>query len=552
MRYTAGFLLPGAAWAAAPAAQPPPGALGYLLAATAAAVLAVLSWSFVRRRHKAALEERFRDLFDNTSYLIFTCTPDGSITSLNRAAERAFGHRPGRIPGATLPDLLAPEHREAAARLLARLAAGESLPPFDLDLATPAGGRRTLEIGAHLLRRPGRPPEIQGIARDVTGRVREAAEAAARARSEFLANLSHEIGTPLSGLVRLAEVLRDTPLDDEQRECLGNIRGTAELLLTVLGGFQDSPKIESGSLALEEAPFALRPFLEDSLRALLVRADREGPVVVRDVRPDVPEWVVGDALRLRQILLNLMGNAMRITGRGGISVAVECAERGAAGVLLRFSVAEAAAGGVVPDRHAGICEALEQAGGSATRRPGGAGLGLAMSARLTALMGGGLRVDSRAGEGSTFTFTARLRIAGAEHAGPPPPVPRRPLRILLAGDNPVNRKLAKLLLEKQGHSVAVAANGAGALRASAREDFDLCLMDVQMPEMDGLACARAVRDRERGKRRRLPIVAMSARALESERERCLAAGMDAYVSKPVGVKELAEAIERCAGAARPR
>jgi PAS domain S-box-containing protein len=543
------------------------------------AILAVLAWGFVLRRRvrsqtailrqkleaEAALEERFRDLFDNANDLIFTCAPDGSISSLNRAAERAFGCRREQAAGTSLLKFVAPEHRDRAGQWLARLAAGEKLPPFALDLITPAGIRRTLEIGAHLLCRPGRQPEIESIGRDITDRMRaeaelklakDAAEAANRAKSEFLANMSHEIRTPLNGLMGMTELLIETPLDEEQREYLATIHSSAEQLLSIINEVLDFSKIESGKLALEVAPLAVRPFLEDALKALIVRATQKGLVVVRDVRPDVPEWVLGDAVRLCQILLNLTGNAIKFTERGGVSVTVECAERGEKDVLLRFSVADTGIG-IPPEKQASIFEAFVQADGSTTRRYGGTGLGLAISLRLAKLMGGSILVKSRLGEGSTFTFTARLGIAPQDCAPARASAPRalahpqRSLRILVAEDNPVNQKLTRLLLEKRGHSVAVVANGEEALRASAREEFDLCLMDVQMPLMDGIECTRAIRESERGGHRRLPIVAMTAHALPSDRERCLAAGMDGYISKPVRVRELAETVERCAGALRP-
>ncbi|HWQ54021.1 MAG TPA: ATP-binding protein [Bryobacteraceae bacterium] len=548
-----------------------------ILAAMAVAVVLAVAWGLALRRRmrsqaamlsqkrdaEAALEERYRDLFDNASDLVFTSTLDCRLTSLNCAAERVCGYRREEAVGKSVLDIMASDQRERAAEIFGELATGAPMPPFALDLITAAGARRTVEVSAHLLRRAGREPELEYIARDVTERMRaeaelkhakDAAEAANQAKSEFLANMSHEIRTPLNGLMGMTELALDTELDAEQREYLTTVKSSADMLLTIINEILDFSKIESGKMALEMTPFEVRPFMEESAKALLVRAEQKGLVVVRDVRPDVPEWVVGDAVRLRQILLNLTGNAVKFTERGGISVAVECEERTSTEVRLRFSVADTGIG-IPLDKQNTIFEAFVQADGSTTRRYGGTGLGLAISARLAGLMGGTIRVESRPAEGSTFTFTARLGIGAPAHPSTPAapaettlPRPTRPLRILLAEDNPVNQRLALLLLQKQGHSVAVAANGEEALRACGQEEFDLALMDVQMPVMDGIACTRAIREREGATQRHLPVVAMTAHALKADRDRCLKAGMDDYVSKPVRVKELAEAIERCVAA----
>jgi CheY-like chemotaxis protein len=331
------------------------------------------------------------------------------------------------------------------------------------------------------------------------------------------------------------------------------VRASAELLLSIINEILDFSKIESGKMALDPVCFTLRPLVDEALKPLAVRARQKDLAFTFDVRPDIPEYLEGDPLRLRQVLVNLTGNAVKFTEKGGISVVLECQERTAAGVLLHASVADTGIG-IAAEKHAKIFEAFVQADGSTTRRYGGTGLGLAISSRLASLMGGRVWLESAPGLGSTFHFTAQLGFAQAgagepESAEPAAPsvvaAPARPLRILLAEDNLVNQKLAVAILEKQGHSVAVVSNGVEALRTIEANAFDLVLMDVQMPVMDGIECTRAVRAAESGTARHLPVLAMTAHALTADRERCLAAGMDGYISKPVRVRDLVDAIERC-------
>jgi PAS domain S-box-containing protein len=540
-------------------------------------VLAVLVWVAALRRRvrqqtailrqklerEAALEERYRDLFENANDLIITFDLQGRLTSMNRAASLITGYSLEEAAGASLLDFIVPEQRAAAAEILRSLAAGHATPTFDLELVTKEGQRRTVEINAHLLSRSGRQPEIEAIARDVTGRMRaeaelkhakEAAEAANLAKSEFLANMSHELRTPLNGLMGMAELALTTELSVEQRDYLSTVRASAELLLSIINEILDFSKIESGKMALDPVCFTLRPLVDEALKPLAVRARQKDLAFTFDVRPDIPEYLEGDPLRLRQVLVNLTGNAVKFTEKGGISVVLECQERTAAGVLLHASVADTGIG-IAAEKHAKIFEAFVQADGSTTRRYGGTGLGLAISSRLAALMGGRVWLESQPGSGSTFHFTARLGFAQASAAEPAaakaapdalPAAPGRKLRLLLAEDNSVNQKLAVAILEKQGHSVAVASNGVEALRAIGSESFDLVLMDVQMPVMDGIECTRAIRAAESGTGRHLPILAMTAHALNTDRERCLAAGMDLYISKPIRVRELVDAIDHCA------
>ena len=381
------------------------------------------------------------------------------------------------------------------------------------------------------------------------------AEASARAKTRFLAHMSHELRTPVHGVLGMLELVERAEPGPKQQHYIETARRSAEALLGIINGILEISKIEAGKIELEENAFDPRKEVRQVTEAFAEMAHSKGLQLNCTLSANLPRTVLGDSGRLRQILTNLIGNAVKFTEAGEVGIQVRAAETDALSVLIGFEVSDTGIG-IPPDKQRHIFDAFAQADGSTTRRYGGTGLGLSIARQLCEMMGGSIDLTSEPGRGSTFRFSVRLARPEAEGA-PELVAPERSeatsakdfagARVLLVEDNPVNLEVAQAVLETSGCDVETATNGLEALESFERGQYRLIFMDCQMPEMDGFEAAAEIRRREAGSGSRVPIIALTASAIEGDREQCLAAGMDDYLPKPFTAEQIRSALANWVG-----
>ncbi len=513
-------------------------------------------------------ETRFTELFETLQEGVYFCGPEGKLVDVNPAMVRMLGysHRDelmGRnirqlffeTPLNLFPQRTQTDHSTSLTREIS-LRKKDGTPIFCLD-----NSNATVDANGRMVRHQGTLVDItvRRQARQDLEKAKEAAEAANAAKSAFLAHMSHEIRTPMNAIIGMTELTLDSSLNAEQREFLTMVRDSGKSLLTLINDILDFSKIEAGKLNLDVTEFHLRDAIGDTVKILELRAKQKGLELSSQVSPNTPDGLLGDPGRLRQILFNLIDNAIKFTERGGVALRIDLESQSEQEAFLHFCVTDSGIG-IPEEKQRVVFEAFAQADDSTTRKYGGTGLGLSISSRLVGLMAGEIWVESAENRGSKFHFTARFGKQKDSASRPPSREGSRPnalkrrsldggrkLRILIVEDNAANQIVAEKLLGKQGHSVAVTGNGREALAALDRERFDLILMDIQMPEMSGLEATAAIRQREKESGGYTPIIATTASAMKEDKERCLKAGMDGYISKPIDKADLYRAIDEVAG-----
>ncbi|HNV68506.1 MAG TPA: ATP-binding protein [Candidatus Ozemobacteraceae bacterium] len=528
----------------------------------------------------AESEAKYRMLVEGSSDLIYSIGIDGCFTFLSAGVEK-FGYTPEEVLGKPMFSFVHPDDRQ---RIIDKYREGfrRGAHPTtnEFRVITKDGGSRNVEeAGRIICDEQGKPVMVTGILRDVTQRTiaedalrrgKEIAEAANRAKSSFLAAMSHEIRTPMNAILGFSDLVMQSPLPDDLRSQMEIIRKSGHDLLGIIDDLLDLARIEADQIRFEEKPFSLPQVLREVRQALDVRVREKGLRLVVEAPEQLPDQWLGDALRLKQILHNLIGNAIKFTREGAITLGVQVLPEPSSGESPReihLTVTDTGIG-IPEDKLQTIFEPFTQVDGGYSRRYGGIGLGLAICRRLLEHLGGSIRVESRLGVGSTFTCRIPLTCLGSECPAQVTPMVTpmvatmsRMLRILLAEDEPMSSLLAQTILSRQGHQVTAVETGRDALAAIEGQPFDVVLMDVSMPEMDGLEATRRIRAWENravslegvaARRSHVPIIALTAHAMKGDEERIRASGVDAYLTKPVVPERLLALVTQLAGSRSDR
>ena len=541
----------------------PGGPVFFLPAAVSVLVAMALLLMLIRRGAQSRLamqlrEHHYRSLIENGLGGVTLVNSRRDRTYESPAMQRILGYDPSQLGDSKYGARVHPDDFEEFQRILDQCAVEDGALSEGRYRVRHRDGRWVwIEARAHNLLQD---PAVRSIVvnyHDVTAQVeataeaesaRAAAEKASRVKSEFLATMSHEIRTPMNGITGMASLLLDAGLTDEQAEYAGAIRDSAHVLVSLINDVLDVARIESGRMTVERSPFELGRVAQDVIDLLGTLANEKGLTLVLSMDGSMPAYFAGDAGRVRQVLMNLVGNAIKFTSQGRVAVRAR-GDGGAGGRWLVTLEVEDSGIGIAPGKLDAVFDQFVQADASTTRIYGGTGLGLAISRSLTRLMGGDLTVESQLGLGSVFRFQLPLDALAAPLTPPPAakpqPTPARyeGRRILLAEDNPVNQRVASRLLEKLGAAVDIAGNGRQALDMALATDYDLVLMDCQMPEMDGFEATRRLRASS-GPRAQVPIAAVTANAMTGDREKCLEAGMDDFLAKPIDRGKLTELLDR--------